>query len=50
MSEAILMSEPNATEAQSPSGPKHVLRRNLLGRPRANQQPAKRLVELYRAG
>jgi hypothetical protein len=43
------MSETNATEEQTQPGPKHVLRRNLLGRPRANQQPAKRLVELYRA-
>jgi hypothetical protein len=44
------MSETNTNEEQSQPGPKHVLRRNLLGRPRPDQQPAKRLVELYRAG
>ena len=42
------MSQSTATEEPTQAGPKHVLRRNLLGRPKADQQPAKRLVALYR--
>jgi hypothetical protein len=42
------MSESNTVQTE-PSAPKHLLRKNLLGRPREGMEPAKSIVERHRS-
>ncbi len=42
------MSESNSAVQTEQSGPKHLLRKNLLGRPREGMESAKSIVERHR--